>query len=100
MTEPKDEPYLRLEDITVHGQPVVREFSRKSWYLRVALIVLMWAVVIGFLGFLEGADFAIFLAFFMGFFVLVILFVIWYMGREGVGKAPTDVFRKMKRKGV
>jgi hypothetical protein len=56
--------------------------------------------VIGFFGLLEGAELALFLALFIGFIVLGILFYEWYGSREGMGKEPSPLRARDKKKGV
>jgi len=68
--------------------------------MRIVLVVAMWAIVIGLLGLLEGADFAIFLAVFMGFVIFTIFYYGWYTGRGGVGKEPGRLFGGNKGKRV
>jgi len=67
--------------------------------MRLVLVLAMWAIVIGFLGLLEGAQFAVFLAIFMGIVVTAILFYGWYTGRGGVGKEPRLLFGRHKGRG-
>lgn len=101
MTDDKEEPYIRWYVPRLRrGPPKAVEISRRNWFMRIAGVVVMWGIIIGFFGFLEGIEFAVFLAFFMGFIVLGIAFYGWYSGRAGVGKEPTHLFGGQKRKGV
>lgn len=68
--------------------------------MRIVLVVAMWAIVIGLFGLLEGANFAIFLAVFMGFVISTILYYGWCTGRGGVGKEPGRLFGGIKGKKV
>jgi phosphatidylglycerophosphate synthase len=83
----KDEPYLRWEYRTLLGRPKAKEITRRNWRTRVAMVVLMWAILIGLLGFLVGSlDFVIFASVFLGLIVTGIVYWGWSSGRDALRK--------------
>ena len=60
----------------------------------------MWAIIIAFFGWLEGAEMVMILTFLAILIAGGMLFHGWYTGREGVGEAPKPLLERIRRKGT
>ena len=100
MNDENEEPYTRWHEPLRGGGTKVVEMSRRKFFTRVILIIMIWTVLIAFFGLLEGAEVAMVLIFLAFLAAGAIVFHFWYTGREGVGKAPGPIFGGDKKKGV
>ena len=81
MSQEKDEAYLRRNVPNRRGPPKVVEVTRRNWHMTLILVVLMWAIMIGFFGFLEGVELAVVLAVVAGLVIVLFYWLGWYFGR-------------------